>query len=156
MNLFEMRKRTNYLSAGGKKMKYTIDETQTLSPLHRSANGSIRLIPGERATVKDILDFLPELDIWGFRCYGDAKHRELRAKLLNPDALGGLSQANVERLHNWLCSFHASHRWKHRSYALKHTFERETGTYMMNGAFIVCVLMAGFEIQIDGPSALMK
>jgi hypothetical protein len=76
--------------------------------------------------------------------------------LLNLDALGGLSQANVKRLNGWLSSFDASRTWKHGSYALKHTFEREAGTYMMNGAFIVCVLMAGFEILIDGQNALMK
>jgi hypothetical protein len=133
-----------------------------LSPLHCRENGRvIQKVAGAAVTFRDILDFLPELNIHGFRCYGrcaisEAEHQELRAEMLNPGALGGLSQANVKQLKGWLFAFNHSPKWKQDSYSLKHTFERETGTYMMNGAFIVCVLMAGFEIKIDGPSALMK
>jgi hypothetical protein len=130
--------------------------------LSRKNGRVIRRVPGENPTVGDILDFLPDLNIQGFRCWGrlsdisNEKHRELRAELLNPDALGGLSLATTEQVRGWLTSFVPSRRWKQLSYGLKHTFERETGTYMMDGAFIVCVLMAGFEIKIAGPSALIK
>ena len=131
-----------------------------LSSLHRRENSKIiRPIPGEVTTLAEVMDFLPDLNIHGFRCYGwpgAAKHRELRDELMNPNALGGLSPSAMEQLSGWLSSFVPSRRWKQHSYALKHTFERETGTYLMDGAFIVCVLMAGFAIKIASPSALIK
>jgi hypothetical protein len=131
-----------------------------LSPLHcREGGRVIHRVPGESPSVADVLDFLPELNSQGFRCWGprtsisDSKHAELRSELLD----GELSPAPLEQLNGWLSSFSPSRRWKQDSYALKHTFERETGTYVINGAFIVAVIMAGFEIKITaGPNALIK
>jgi hypothetical protein len=134
-----------------------------LSPLGCRKNGKVIFqIPGECASVEDILSFLPELNMHGFRCYGrvgsitDAEHAKLRDNLRDREALGGLSTTTLTCLNGWLSSFDRSRRWQQDSYALKHTFERETGKYMMNGAFIVAVLMAGFEIKIAAPNALMK
>ncbi len=134
-----------------------------LSPLHVRENGkAICQLSGEQASLADILDFLPDLNAYGFRTWTrwgkitDSEHNRLRAELQNPNCIGGLSPATLERLAGWLSSFDRSLRWKQDSYALKHTFERETRTYMMNGAFIVGVLMAGFEIKIAGPNALIK
>lgn len=135
------------------------------SPFARSGGGKIiKRVRGyfEGITVAQVLDFLPELNAHGFRCHGrlgaitNSEHAKLRADLLNPDSLGGMLPARVEQLRGWLSSFEPSKRWKQSSYSLKHVFERETGTYMMNGSFITCVLMEGFEIKIDGESALIK
>jgi hypothetical protein len=115
-----------------------------------------------KETITEILERLPDLNAHGFRCYGNrvaisnSEHSKLRDDLRDANSLGGLSPARVEQLAGWLSSFNPSHRWKLESYALKHTFERETGTYMINGAFIVGVIMAGFEIKVAAPNALIK
>lgn len=136
-----------------------------LSPFCRRDHGKvIKRVAGwyDSISVADVLDFLPELNVHGFRCYGrlgsitDSEHSKLRADLLDPNSLGGMAPAHIEQLDGWLSSFKPSRHWKQNSYDLKHTFERETGTYFMDGAFITCVLMKGFEIKIAGPTALIK
>lgn len=120
-------------------------------------NGIIR--PCSGASVDEILHILPELNAFGFRCYGrngitDEKHAELRAQLLHPeDHIGGLAPRKAKCLHRWLRPFLPTNRqWRHNSYGLKHVFERETGVYLINGAFIVGVLQDLLTIKIESDS----
>jgi hypothetical protein len=133
-----------------------------LNPMFRRGNGKvIGTNSWERISVAEVLDSIPEINSHGFRCYGrigaisDSEHLKLRADLLAPDCLGGLSARNLQALKRWLSSFVRAHRWKQDSYSLKHVLERETGTYMTNGAFIVALLMDGYEVKISGSSALI-
>lgn len=139
-------------------------DINSLISLPRPKKGkNVCQLSGIRPTLAEVVDLLPELNIHGFRCFGrnaisEAEHRKLRDKLCDPESLGGLSRAAMKQLAGWLSSFNPSRTWakSYRTYGLKHTFERETGTYLMDGAFITGVLMAGFEIKIDGPTALIK
>jgi hypothetical protein len=140
-----------------------MSDPKVLSPLHWRDNGRIiHQISSERATVEQILDFIPELNAHGFRCYGNhvsisnKEHTKLRDALRDPKSIFDLSESKVSQLNGWLSSFKRCSHWRHTSYSLKHRFERETGTYVSDGAFIVCVLMAGFETKMYGPTVLLK
>jgi hypothetical protein len=134
-----------------------------IRPLRRGNKGEVIVLRSSGTpSVAEVVGLLPELNSFGFRSQGrlgavqDAEHCKLRDDLLNPDAVGGLSAPTLKILNGWLSSFVPARRWKQHSYALKHVFERETRTYVTEGAFIVALLIGGFELKVAGSSALIK
>jgi hypothetical protein len=136
------------------QMRYTAsEEGNVTAQLQPDGQKVIWQVGGERATAREILDFLPDLNANGFH------QVKGRTGLLDLDVAGTPSHANAAQLAGWLTSFDETRVWNkwQDSYGLKHTFERETGTYMPNGAFIVGVIQAGFTIRTtSGLNAQMK
>jgi hypothetical protein len=99
----------------------------------------------------ELIESIPEINARGFRTdETDEVHTVLRAELVQDTA-----DSAFVLLNGWLSSFDRSDNPRLNSYGLKHVYERETCRYLINGAFIIGCIMAGFTVRVTGVNGLI-